>query len=384
MTKILDWKRAEDPRDVIHLAVQALAEGHIVAFPSDVHYVMVASGLRPTAVDSLCSIVHCDNQKIYPSISLLPRSADEILDYVPDVSQVAHRLAIRNWPGPFELLVKNGHPNSLAAQLVQSAQDRLYNASGYLCLNIPKHKALEQVVRLSAGPLLVSAALQDKSQSVATSFEQISNRVAFIIDDGATLSPSQTTIVRVDGANCKVEREGQLTEEQLVTMSQFVIVLVCTGNTCRSPMAEAMMNTKLQTRFAKHFQNAQFAPIVARSAGVAAEYGVPASQGAVASMAKSGLDLRNHQSQPAQPELMDRADLILTMTSSHRQNLLSRWPNLAGKTFGLAPDEMDVSDPYGGSVEVYQACAKKIDQYLDAWIVKLDEQILPIWSSERK
>jgi len=384
MTKILDWKRAEDPRDVIHLAVQALAEGHLVAFPSDAHYVVVASGLRPAAVDSLGSIVASGNQAPFPAVSLLPRSADEILDYVPDAPPVALRLANRTWPGPLEILVKNGHPTSLTTRLADSIQTRLLDPDGYLSLTIPQHESIEQVIRLSAGPLLVGSAVRSIQGDLVVSAEQVNARVALSIDDGPISVPSPTTIIRVDGSNCFIEREGRLSERQLVAISQFTIVLVCTGNTCRSPMAEVMLNKKLSVRFASRFQNGRFVPIIARSAGVAAAPGSPASSGAIAAMSSMGLDLTEHQSQFTQPSLLERADLILTMTSNHRQSLLSRWPHLAGKTFGLAPEQMDVSDPFGGLVEVYQACAKKIDQFLDTWVDKLDEDILPIWSSERE
>jgi len=384
MTKILDWKRAEDPRDVIHLAVQALAEGHLVAFPSDVHYVVVASALRPSAVNSLGSINESGNQSGHAQACLLPRSADEVLDYVPDVSPVALRLANRSWPGPLEILVKNGHATSLITQLNKSIQTRIYNQDRYLALSIPRHESLEQVVRLSAGPMLVAPAIRNANGDMALEAKHVSATVALAIDGGPTSVPSQTTIVRVDGSNCTIEREGRLSEQQLTAMSQFTIALVCTGNTCRSPMAAAILNRKLKTRFPAKFQNDEFAPIVACSAGIAASSGDPASAGAIAAMDSIGLDLRDHQSQLANPSLLDRADLILTMTSNHRQNLLSRWPHLASKTFGLAPDQMDVSDPFGGPVEVYQACAKKIDQYLDAWVQKLDEDVLAIWSLERK
>jgi protein-tyrosine phosphatase len=384
MTKILDWKRAEDPRDVIHLAVQALAEGHLVAFPSDVHYMVVASALRPTAVNKLGSKSHSGQRSTLSQACLMLRSADEVLDYVPDVSPVAIRLANRGWPGPLDILVKNGHATSLTTQLEQTIQEKIYTQDQYLALSIPRHESLEQVIRLSAGPMLVAPAFRNANGDFAAEAQHVSSSVALAIDGGTISNPGQTTIVRVDGSNCTIEREGRLSEQQLTMMSQFTIALVCTGNTCRSPMAAAILNSKLKRRFSDKFQNGSFAPIVACSAGVAASSGDPASSGAIAAMENIGLDLRKHQSQPASPSLLDRADLILTMTHNHRQNLLSRWPYLVSKTFGLAPDQMDVSDPFGGPVEVYEACAKKIDQYLDAWVEKLDADTLAVWSHERK
>ncbi len=82
---------------------------------------------------------------------------------------------------------------------------------------------------------------------------------------------------------------------------------------------------------------------------------------------------------------MDAADLILTMTANHRHHLLSRWPKLACKTFGLAPDSMDVSDPFGVTdLEVYQLCAKQIDHFLDLWVAKLDESQLAQWTTHKE
>ncbi len=97
-------------------------------------------------------------------------------------------------------------------------------------------------------------------------------------------------------------------------------------------------------------------------------------------MAACGLDLTAHESRPTTQSIVDRADLILTMTNNHRLALLGRWPHLASRTFGLAGDHADVADPYGGSLEIYQACAKKMDGYLEAWLDKLDQDTLPIWS----
>jgi protein-tyrosine phosphatase len=145
-------------------------------------------------------------------------------------------------------------------------------------------------------------------------------------------------------------------------------------------MAEYLMKRRLKLRFPEHFANSQLSPIDVSSAGVSASPGGPASDGAIAAMASCGIDLSKHESQITTQALVEQADLILTMTNSHRHTLLGRWPHLVSKTYGLAPDHGDVSDPYGGSLEIYQKCAEKIDQFLEAWIDRLDQDTLPIWS----
>ena len=94
-----------------------------------------------------------------------------------------------------------------------------------------------------------------------------------------------------------------------VAATTFNVLFVCTGNTCRSPMAAALARDELARRGWRHVQIA--------SAGAAAEPGQPASPPALAVMERSGLDLAGHASQLLTPELVDWADLILAMSLSH-------------------------------------------------------------------
>jgi len=108
------------------------------------------------------------------------------------------------------------------------------------------------------------------------------------------------------------------------------ILIVCTGNTCRSPMAEAMLK-----KSGRH---------EVRSAGVAAETGSVASRGAAVAMSKRGLDLSSHRAQAVSTDLVAWADLILTMTDRHREAVLERFPEAKGKIHtmkGFALSEAD-------------------------------------------
>ncbi len=152
---------------------------------------------------------------------MLPRSPEELLDYVPDVSPVAVRLASRGWPGPLEVFVKNGHPSSLTTQLAASVQARLYDPSGYLGLSIPRHEALGHVARLTSGPLVVAPAPFSGRGGLATEAQQVSGAVALAIDGGSISQPTHATRVRIDGTRCAMEREGKLSQRQLVEMTQL-------------------------------------------------------------------------------------------------------------------------------------------------------------------
>src|SRR5690349_15773655 len=109
---VIDIRSAEDSRDVVHRAVQALVEGKLVAFPTETVYSVAASALNERAVARLDSVRHPQ-----APLELAVKSADEALDYVPSISKLGERLARRCWPGPVTLVLEDRCPDSLLNQL---------------------------------------------------------------------------------------------------------------------------------------------------------------------------------------------------------------------------------------------------------------------------
>lgn len=139
------------------------------------------------------------------------------------------------------------------------------------------------------------------------------------------------------------------------------IIVVCTGNTCRSPMAEALLKDKAK-------QAGLDDKVMISSAGVAAGGSFPASRGAYTVMKARGIDLTGHRSSQLTLEAIGSADLILTMTEGHKRAILSFVPEAQNKVFTLtefASVTGDVTDPFGGETAVYQTCAKQISGLID-------------------
>ena len=77
------------------------------------------------------------------------------------------------------------------------------------------------------------------------------------------------------------------------------------------------------------------------------------------------MPVQSHQSQQLHYQLARNADLLFTLSNSHRRAIIGEWPEFEHKTFVIDPDEGDVADPFGAPVEVYEACAQQIDNLLD-------------------
>lgn len=133
-------------------------------------------------------------------------------------------------------------------------------------------------------------------------------------------------------------------------------------------MAAGILKTRLAQRLGLTVESLAAQGVHVVSAGVAAMSGAPASPQAVQVGAQMGFDLSEHGSQPVSDRLVQDADLILTMTDGHRQAIISRWPQAASRTFLVARNQNDVSDPIGLPVEYYARCAEQINQALDWWL----------------
>ena len=127
------------------------------------------------------------------------------------------------------------------------------------------------------------------------------------------------------------------------------IIFVCTGNTCRSPMAEGLFR--------------------AHNGEEKTENGLPASANAVAAAGERGADISAHRSQQLTAEMAENAKYLVCMTGSHYDRLCELFPDCADKIFTLLPE--DISDPFGGDLATYRRSAAEIDKGVQAVIKNL-------------
>jgi protein-tyrosine phosphatase len=356
---VIDIRNAEDARDVVHRAVQALAEGQLVALPTETVYGLAASACRADAVERL---IRAKGRPGGQPFALAIKSAEEAPDFVPDMAPLARRLARRCWPGPVTLVVDNQHKDGLTEQLARSVRD-VVAPNGTIGLRVPANEMSQDVLRMLSGPIVLTSANRSGGADAVTAEEvvqAIGDEVAMVLDDGPCRYGQPSSVVRIKKNQFEILREGVVGEGTLRRLASVMVLFVCTGNTCRSPMAELLMRARLAQSLKCSLDELEARGVVVVSAGIAAAPGCPPSSEAVEIMREYGLDLTRHEAQPLTEQLVRHADLILTMTHSHMQSIVERWPTAADRTCVLLPEKVDVADPIGQTVGAYRQCAAQI------------------------
>ncbi len=375
MLKTLDLSATDDPRDIVHRSVQALVEGQVVGLPTDTVYGLAADALSVTAVEKLCEI---KGRRIDVPLAISVGSREAAEDFLCQATPLVRRLIHRCWPGPLTLVASCESPSSAVTQLPSEVQQRIMGDFGCVGFRVVDHRVLTHIHRFLSGPLVLTSANLSGQATPTTAqgvVEQLGDSLPLLLDDGPTRYGGASTVARVRGNRLEVLREGAI---ERAAMNQFVkpvIAVVCTGNTCRSPMAETLLRERLRQKLGSEDA------VRVLSAGVAAGVGSGASPQAVEVMGARNLDLTGHSSRPLDDAVMNVADLILTMTRGHRAAILAAWPNMQDRVHTLRRDGGDISDPVGMPVEVYESCSEQIDQELAAWLDALDDDFFPVTAS---
>lgn len=373
---VIDLQSTEDWRDVVHCTVQTLAEGGVVALPTETVYGLAASALDAGAVGRLLAMKERAETK---PLTLAIKSADEARDYAPDLCPLARRLARRCWPGPVTIVVDDSHPESLVRQLPPEVRQAV-SPGQLIGLRVPGHPMILDVLRMLAGPLtLTSANRSGMPESVTTKeiIDAFGDKLSLVVDDGPCRFGQPSSVVRVVKGRVEILRAGVVPERTLQRLSSLLVLFVCTGNTCRSPMAELLCRDMIAKRLHCTIDELEDRGVLVMSAGLASMLGGRATVEAIEAMSDLGLDLRNHETQPVTEPLARHADAIFTMTRSHREAIVSQWPSAAERTEVLAADGADICDPIGGPIERYRACAQQIRTALETRVNELELSLIP-------
>jgi protein-tyrosine phosphatase len=362
---------------VVSEASAVLAAGGLVVFPTETVYGVGASVASDKGLARLREVKQRPDSQPF-TIHLPDAAAAE--RYIDLSSPKLARLVRKVLPGPITLVVDVTDETIERCvrrmNLRGDVRGRLYfnNTVGLRC---PDHPLGQAILGSIPEPVVASSANRRGARPPHDADEAakaIGAEVDLLVDGGRCRYAKASTIVRVRGegsqVSISVERDGVYDERYIRKMLRWTMLLVCTGNTCRSPMAEQIARQMLAAERGLREDELDAAGLRVLSAGVFAGEGQPASAEAVAALAKMGVDLSRHRSKPLSRELIHEADVIYTMTQAHREAVIDMLPSAADKTMALDPTG-DIEDPIGSGQTVYQRCAEMIRRRLEA---RLKEQ----------
>ena len=274
---------------------------------------------------------------------------NHLADFVSDLPLEIRRILRTGWPGP--LIVEFSEAGRFSELFFNSA------SFGFFA---PRHWFVQSAIAGSAEPLL-AAFVDHKTYNASDLQQSLESRLCF--DDGETIHEPLVRI-RVNGRSWQIVDETPDSRKTVNVMAAKKYLFVCTGNTCRSPMAEGIFREMLAERLQCSIDELEASGFLVASAGLAAGRAHPASRESVDVMRQRGIDLEGHASQPLTQGLLDQADRVFTMTQYHRESILRARPDLADQIEVLSRDGTDVTDPIGGSTDDYIKCCEEIERHL--------------------
>ncbi|MCK5013128.1 MAG: threonylcarbamoyl-AMP synthase [Candidatus Omnitrophica bacterium] len=328
----------------IAYCAKVIRKGGLVIFPTETVYGIAADFSNPQAMKRLREVKKRAEDKPF---SILISQTGLISNYTSTTDSKLFKLIYACWPGPLTVVVPSKEEGKTIG------------------VRMPDHPIALRLVQDSQCTIAAPSANIEGSEPPSTCEEALKDLEGLVnvaIDGGTARIGTGSSVVDMTKESPVVLRGGVITQEDVNRIiGKKTVLFVCTGNSCRSVMAEYLLKSSVAGR-----DN-----IEVMSAGTGVFIQSAASSETLAVLAEEGIDATDHLAQPINTILLKKADLIIVMTRNHRAQVLERVPEAEKKVYLLkefanipsnGQENLDVPDPIGKPRGQYKECLGKIKE----------------------
>ncbi len=341
-TEVIEVHPEYPDSKAIAYCARIIRQGGLVIFPTETVYGIAADYTNPDAMRRLREVKMRSDDKPF---SVLISQKGLITNYTIMSDSFLYKMIDKYWPGPLTIVV--------------NAKD----GDGTIGIRMPDHlvalKLVQEAQCMIAAP---SANLEGKPPPMTCkeALQDLDGLVDAALDGGAATLGLGSSVVDLTKKPPVVLREGPITQKDVDRLFKTkTILFVCTGNSCRSVMAEYLLKHAMRDRD----------DLEVLSAGTGVFLNSMASSETIAVLKEEGIDATAHASRSINSILLKKADLVFTMTRSHYAQVLERVPEVEKKVYLLKEfanipsnfqGDIDIPDPIGRSHQAYKECLELI------------------------
>ncbi|MBN1943123.1 MAG: threonylcarbamoyl-AMP synthase [Phycisphaerae bacterium] len=353
-------RSAADQADAARQAAQAVMKGQLVGFATETVYGIAALATDAEAMRRLRKV------KGRPDgpFSLHVADAQDVKRYVQNIPPRARWLMEKAWPGPITLLLETGGKLADAKLRRVKGLYKQMTHDDVLGIRCPNEPVARMMLRGVDGPVVAPSANPAGAPSPRNAddvLHSLQGQIDLLIDSGPSRFGKDSSIVRIGRDGWALVRKGVYDERMLSRFLRKKIGFICTGNTCRSAMAAGLAKLFLAEQLGCGVGDLRAEGLEVISAGLFAANGRPAAPEAVQAVRRRGGDISRHKSRKLTIDLIKSCDLLFCMTASHRDEA-KRLAGDADTKICLLDEAMDISDPIGGGMDVYEQTAEDLDR----------------------
>ncbi|MEJ5259088.1 MAG: Sua5/YciO/YrdC/YwlC family protein [Anaerohalosphaeraceae bacterium] len=349
-------------KEAVRKVVRALEQGAIAALPTETGYGLAARALP----DTLAGLDDLKEGAPAPHTVLLGKKED-ISKYVPKVLRPVMKLIRNCWPGPLLLVFEMDQEGLQKMRSVFPEEIcRCLYEDGRICLYCPESEETREISSSTVLPVLMSSLNSEKFNPYAPAdvYEYFKGKIDLVVDlDECSIRNKKTfSVVKYGASGLEIIEEGSFSSEMLRKNSLIKILFVCSGNTCRSPMAEAICKKILSDKLGCSIDSLERFGYKVESAGVFAADGLRASKESDIICREYGVSLNEHKSRFLTKQALQESDLVFVMTECHLSDIERMRPS--DFQAYLLDKKAEIPDPAGQDIDVYRRCARQIERAL--------------------